>query len=78
MASVEFGGKTFEVDEDGFLLKGMEEWSNEWVDYVKKLEGIETMGDDHWKVIQLLQEKRHCPDGTNFVQDHRLSLEKNL
>jgi len=56
MATVEFKGKTFEVDEDGFLAKGMEAWCQEWVDYVKDLEGIQELTDDHWKVINVLQD----------------------
>lgn len=56
MATVEFAGKTFEVDEDGFLAKGTEEWNTDWVDYVKNLEGIETLTDEHWKIIHILQD----------------------
>ena len=56
MATIEHGGKSFEVDEDGFLLKGMEEWCDEWVEYVKSIEGISDMTDEHWKVINALQD----------------------
>jgi TusE/DsrC/DsvC family sulfur relay protein len=56
MASIEHKGKAFEVDEDGFLAKGMEEWSLEWVDYVKSQEGISELNDDHWKIINVLQD----------------------
>ncbi len=56
MAQIEFGGKSFEVDEDGFLLKGMEDWNNEWVEYVRTQEGISTLNDEHWKVINILQD----------------------
>ncbi len=56
MATIEHAGKSFEVDEDGFLLKGMEEWSNEWVEYVKGIEGIGDLTDEHWKVINALQD----------------------
>ena len=55
MANVEFMGQSFEVDEDGFLLK-FEEWSPEWVDYVKDSEGISELSDDHNKVIEFLQD----------------------
>ena len=40
MATIEHKGKSYEVDEDGFLLKGAEEWDENWVDYVKSVEGI--------------------------------------
>ena len=35
MATIEHNGKSYECDEDGFLLKGAEEWDDNWVDYVK-------------------------------------------
>ncbi|MDZ7640664.1 MAG: TusE/DsrC/DsvC family sulfur relay protein [Desulfurivibrio sp.] len=78
MATIEHKGKTFNVDEDGFLTKGMEEWSEEWVDYVKSIEGIDELTDEH------PQNRRH-PASTYFrkngviapmvrypFQDHRL------
>ena len=56
MAAFDYNGKTYEVDEDGFLLKGMEEWDDNWVAYVQEVEGIPEMTDDHWKVINVLQD----------------------
>ncbi len=56
MASIEHKGKSYEVDEDGFLLKGAEEWDENWVDYVKSVEGIVDITDEHQKVIDALQE----------------------
>lgn len=55
MAVVEHSGKKFEVDEDGFLAN-LDEWGPEWVDYVKELEGITELKEDHWKVINMLQD----------------------
>ena len=55
MATLEHNGKTYEVDEDGFLIKGNEEWDENWVDYVKKVEGISEVTDEHQKVIDALQ-----------------------
>jgi tRNA 2-thiouridine synthesizing protein E len=55
MATVEFQGKTFEVDEDGFL-QSFDAWSPEWVDYVKESEGIKEITDEHKKVIDFLQD----------------------
>ncbi|WP_147821253.1 TusE/DsrC/DsvC family sulfur relay protein [Salidesulfovibrio onnuriiensis] len=55
MAVVEFQGKQFEVDEDGFLLQ-FDSWSPEWVDFVKESEGIKELTDDHQKVIDFLQD----------------------
>ena len=56
MATIEHNGKTYNVDEDGFLTNGMEEWDDNWTDYVKALEGITEMTDEHNKIISILQE----------------------
>jgi tRNA 2-thiouridine synthesizing protein E len=56
MAIIESAGHSYDVDEDGFLTKGMEEWNEGWVDYVKGLEGIGDLTDEHWKVINALQD----------------------
>ncbi len=55
MPNVEFKGKTFEIDEDGFLAN-LDQWSQEWVDYVKEGEGIKELNENHWKVINMLQD----------------------
>ncbi len=55
MALVEFQGKSFDVDEDGFLLK-FEDWCPEWVDFVKESEGIKELNEEHQKVIDFLQD----------------------
>ena len=38
MGQIEFKGKNFEVDEDGFIAS-FDSWCPEWVDYVKNSEG---------------------------------------
>lgn len=55
MATLEHNGKTFEVDEDGFMLN-QDEWDEDWVDYVKSVEGISELTDEHTKVVDALQE----------------------
>ena len=55
MATVEHKGSTFEVDEDGFL-QSFDQWNESWVDYVKESEGISELTEEHWKVIQMLQD----------------------
>lgn len=55
MAEVTHLGKTFEVDEDGFL-QDFEDLCPEWVDYVKESEGIPAVTPDHEKIIEFLQE----------------------
>ncbi|MBW1965948.1 MAG: sulfite reductase [Deltaproteobacteria bacterium] len=56
MAEIEFGGQKYEVDEDGFLLGGIDVWDRTWVDYVKSTEGIEELTDEHWKIVNVLQD----------------------
>ena len=56
MASIDHNGKSYDVDEDGFLTKGMEDWDEGWVEYVKCIEGIGEMTEEHQKVIDALQE----------------------
>ncbi len=55
MPQVEFAGKTFTVDEDGFI-DDYANWSEEWVQYVKKEEGIDELGDEHRLVVKTLRE----------------------
>lgn len=55
MAIVEYKGNQFEVDEDGFL-QSYEQWNKDWVLFVKESEGISELTDEHWKVIEMLQE----------------------
>ena len=50
MAEVSFQGKTFEVDEDGFLLR-FDDWCPEWMEYVKESEGISEITPDHQKIL---------------------------
>lgn len=56
MATIEYKGNVYDVDEDGFLTKGMEQWNNDWVEYVKAEEGISDLTDEHWKLINILQD----------------------
>ena len=55
MPEVESMGKTFSVDEDGFI-DDYSNWSEEWVQHVKKEEGIDELSEEHTKVIKVLQE----------------------
>lgn len=55
MAQVEHQGKTFVVDEDGFI-DDYTSWSNEWVDYVRSQEGIKELNEEHNKVIEVLRD----------------------
>ncbi|KAF1084882.1 Sulfite reductase, dissimilatory-type subunit gamma [Sporotomaculum syntrophicum] len=55
MAFLEVDGKRIELDEDGFILN-----PGEWVEGLAiafaTSEGIKTLTDDHWRVINYLRE----------------------
>lgn len=55
MPNVEFEGQSFNVDEDGFI-DDFNNWNKNWVKYVKHIEGIQELTDEHWKVINVLQD----------------------
>ncbi len=55
MPTVTYRGKTYEVDEDGFL-QDPEKWDEGFADYVKESEGIAELTDEHWKIIHYLQD----------------------
>ena len=55
MATVEFNGKSFTVDEDGFI-ESYSDFCEEWVQWVKKEEGIEELNEEHRNVIKVLQD----------------------
>jgi len=55
MPTVKFEGQTFNVDEDGFI-DDFNNWNEAWVRYVKLVEGIEELTEEHWLVINVLQD----------------------
>ncbi len=56
MPDIEFQGKTFAVDEDGFIADYADGQCEEWVQYVKSQEGIEELSEEHRLVVQTLRE----------------------
>ncbi len=55
MPTIEHNGKFYECDEDEFLLDNDRDWDENWVDYVRQIEGITEITDEHQKVIDALQ-----------------------
>ena len=55
IAEITYKGKSFEVDEDGFLLR-FDDWCPEWMEYVKESEGIAEITPDHQKILDFLQD----------------------
>ena len=55
MPTVEYMGKTFTVDEDGFI-DSYTNWSPEWVQWVKHQEGIDELNEEHKLLITVLRD----------------------
>jgi tRNA 2-thiouridine synthesizing protein E len=53
--TIEYNGKSFDVDEDGFLLD-FNQFSEEWLEIVMKEEGISELNEEHKLVIDVLQD----------------------
>ncbi len=54
MSALEVGGKSIELDEDGFLAN-IEDWSEEIALALAKTENVD-MTDAHWEVVNFLRE----------------------
>ena len=55
MPVVELGGKQIEVDEDGFIQEP-DQWDEGVAADLAKTEGVDAMGDDHWKLVNYLRD----------------------
>ena len=56
MPAIELAGKTYEVDDDGFL-KELDKWDEEFARAYAGEEGINgTLTEEHWKVIHYLRD----------------------
>jgi TusE/DsrC/DsvC family sulfur relay protein len=63
MPSIEVNGRTIELNEEGFLINP-EEWNEDVAKTLAKTEeGIESMSDEHWIVV-------------NYIRDYY--VEKNI
>lgn len=55
MASIAVDGVSIEVDEDGFIQEP-DKWSEAVALFLAKMEGVEDLGENHWKVIKYLRD----------------------
>ncbi|MFO7653016.1 MAG: TusE/DsrC/DsvC family sulfur relay protein [Candidatus Krumholzibacteriia bacterium] len=55
MAVFEKGNVSIEVDEDGFMVNP-DEWNEDVAAALATTEGIETLSEDHWKVMNYLRD----------------------
>ncbi len=51
--SFEFEGKTYETDDDGYLIN-LDDWNREVAGHIAEMEGVE-MTDAHWEVVDFLR-----------------------
>jgi len=51
---IEYKDKKIEVDEDGFI-QDPDLWNNDLAEFLARMEGIENMTEDHWKVVNFLR-----------------------
>jgi len=54
MPTLEYEGKTYEVDEEGYL-QDWEQWHEGLASHMAKLDGLE-LTDAHWEVIRFLRD----------------------
>lgn len=55
MAVVTLGGKPIEIDEDGFI-QDPSAWDEAVARDLAKTEGVEAMGEEHWKLVNYLRD----------------------
>ncbi len=55
MATLEVNGKSIPVDDDGYL-ENFSDWNKDVATIIAKQEGIETLTDRHWAVIEVMQQ----------------------
>jgi tRNA 2-thiouridine synthesizing protein E len=54
MPTIDFQGKTYEVDEDGYLVN-LDDWNKELAGHIATLEEID-MTEAHWEVVNFLRD----------------------
>jgi len=55
MPMAELGGKSLEIDEDGFI-QDPDNWDQPVALSLAETEGVHDMTDEHWKVVNYLRE----------------------
>lgn len=54
MASIEVDGKSFEIDDDGYLVD-WQQWNENIATHMAKEEGLD-LTEDHWEIIRFLRD----------------------
>ncbi len=53
MPNIEVNGKSYETDEEGYLVN-LADWNRDVADYIAKAESV-NMTDQHWEVVDFLR-----------------------
>ena len=53
MPNIEVNGKSYETDEEGYLVN-LADWNKDVADYIAKSENV-AMTDQHWEVVDFLR-----------------------
>ena len=53
MPELEVNGKTYQTDEEGYLVN-LGEWNRDVADYIAKAESVD-MSEQHWEVVDFLR-----------------------
>ena len=53
MPNIDVNGKSYETDEEGYLVN-MGEWNRDVADYIAKAESVD-MSEQHWEVVDFLR-----------------------
>ena len=56
MDTATLAGKEIEFDADGHM-KNLDQWNEEIAKEIAKMEGIDPLTDDHWKVINYMRKE---------------------
>jgi dissimilatory sulfite reductase related protein len=54
MPTIEVNGKSYETDEEGYLVN-LSDWNKEVAEYIAQTENVE-MTESHWEVVDFLRE----------------------
>src|SRR4030042_4379794 len=54
MASIEVDGKSYEIDDDGYLVD-WQQWNENIATHMAKEEGID-LSEEHWEIIRFLRD----------------------
>lgn len=63
MSTMTIAGREVQVDDEGFMTDPSE-WTEDLAEILAKNIGIDTLSDDHWKVIRFLREDHEAQGET--------------